>query len=123
MYHRNKKRRNFGIYTEPEEQKECRADPAKWIADENIDILQAECDREGKLMRMDHKGDNTNEVITFDPVIDEPEEEPEEQEPKYMPGERLLQTIQNERPELIQYKKITTRRRNKLSKIRDKLKE
>jgi hypothetical protein len=39
MYHRNKKRRNFGIYREPEEQKECRPDPAKWIAEENIDIL------------------------------------------------------------------------------------
>ena len=39
-----------------------------------------------------------------------------------MPGERLLKTIQLEKPELLHnYKKITTRRREKLKKISDKL--
>jgi len=125
-HNKKKKKRNFGEYESPEEYEAFQPDPVKWVAEENAHILEAECDKDGILQRIDHTGENTNEVISFEPAViigagEKEEEKEKKEEPKYMPGERLLETIQQERPELIVYKKITTKRKNKLSKIRDKL--
>ena len=88
------------------------------IAIDNADILQAETDKYGILQRVNHLGENINDNISFTEPEKEKEVE-EENENKFLPGERLL-TIQQEKPELL-YKKITTRRKNKMKSIRDKL--
>ena len=90
---------------------------------DNADILQAETDKYGILQRINHLGENINDTISFTEAEKEKEVE-EENENKFLPGERLLMTIQQEKPELLYqptYKKITTRRKNKLKSIREKL--
>ena len=93
------------------------------ITIDNADILQAETDKYGILQRINHLGENINDTISFTEPEKEKEVE-EENENKFLPGERLLMTIQQEKPELLYqptYKKITTRRKNKLKSIREKL--
>ena len=90
---------------------------------DNADILQAETDKYGILQRINHLGENINDNISFTEPVKEKEVELEH-ENKFLPGERLLMTIQQEKPELLYkptYKKITTRRKNKLKSIREKL--
>ena len=92
------------------------------LANDNAHILQAETNRFGILDRVDNMtGDNMNDIITFD----EPTESHDNQDDKshrYLPGQRLLETIRSERPELLHtYTKITTQRKEKLTKLRDTL--
>ena len=94
-----------------------------YIASDNNDILQAAINNDGILDRQDHTGENTNEHVTFKPQPTNEEDE-NENDNRFMPGERLLMSIQNEKPELLStrtYKKITTKRKSKLQSIRAKL--
>lgn len=89
----------------------------------NQDILQAESNRHGILYRPDSfTGDNINEFITFNTEPEKKKNIPDNKN-KFLPGERLLLTIQKERPELLhrpEYKTITTKRKSKLKNIIDK---
>ena len=87
-------------------------------------IVDAECNKYGILERIDAiTGEDTNEDLSLAKKIKEVEikEDPIDNT-KFKPGERLLMTIKRDKPELIhEYKKITTKRKNKLKQIRDKL--
>ena len=93
------------------------------IAETNPYMIQAEADRFGILRRYDDfTGENKNNVS----FTTEPEKKINlnQNEVKFLPCERLLMTIQEEKPELLQkmtYKKISTKRKNKLKIIKDKL--
>ena len=90
------------------------------VIEDNIDIVQAETDKHGILQRIDDfTGENINDELTFKPKEEKVVEEEDIAE-RFMPGERLLMTIREEKPELL-YKKITTRRRNKLKAISEKI--
>lgn len=107
------------------------------LIQDHVDIVQAKTNREGILERLDYKGENTNEIISVKENDNKHEkEEPSEDEKedkavKYKPGERLLMMIMQERPELLykperekkvmNRKRITTKRKTKLKKIRDTL--
>ena len=89
------------------------------VIEDNLDIVQAETDKHGILQRIDDfTGENLNEQLTFEPKEEKVEEEDSPE--RFLPGERLLMTIREEKPELL-YKKITTRRRNKLKAISEKV--
>ena len=68
-------------------------------------------------------GEDTNEDLSLAKKIKEVEiKEDLTDNTKFKPGERLLMTIKRDKPELIhEYKKITTKRKEKLKHIRDKL--
>lgn len=93
------------------------------VADNNPHMIQAEADKYGILRRYNEfTGENKN-IVSF-------QQEPEkkinlhQEQVKFLPGERLLMAISEERPELIKqstYKKISTKRRNKLRLIKNKL--
>lgn len=89
----------------------------------NQDIVQAETNKHGILYRPDSfTGDNINDIITFDTEPEKKKNIPDNKN-KFLPGERLLLTIQKERPELLHkpvYKSITTKRKTKLKNIIDK---
>lgn len=90
----------------------------------NNDIIQAKVDKNGILQRPDYfTGENLNEIIDFKKNI-EKKKDINESKTKYIPGERLLLTIKQEKPELLErseYKSITTKKRNKLKNILGKL--
>ena len=89
------------------------------VIEDNLDIVQAETDTHGILQRLDDlTGENLNDQLTFEPKDEKVEEEDSAE--RFLPGERLLMTIREEKPELL-YKKITTRRRNKLKAISEKI--
>jgi len=89
------------------------------VIEDNLDIVQAETDKHGILQRLDDlTGENLNDQLTFEPKEEKVEEEDSAE--RFLPGERLLMTIREEKPELL-YKKITTRRRNKLKAISEKI--
>jgi hypothetical protein len=89
----------------------------------NSDIVQAETNKHGILYRPDDfTGDNINDDITFN-IEPEIKKNIPNRKNKFLPGERLLLTIQNERPEYINksvYKSITTKRKSKLKNIINK---
>lgn len=93
------------------------------VAMDNYESVKAEADRHGVLRRPDKVEDKNNDITFLTPPenkVNIPEKE------KFFPCERLLMTIQEERPELIkqvQYKKISTKRMNKLRDIRNKLRQ
>jgi hypothetical protein len=93
------------------------------VADNNPHMIQAESDKYGILRRYNEfTGENKNNVS----FRQEPEQKINlhQDQVKFLPGERLLMSIAEEKPELIKkakYKKISTTRRNKLKLIKDKL--
>lgn len=93
------------------------------VADNNPNMIQAETDKYGILRRYNEfTGENKNKV-SFN---QEPETKQNlhQDQIKFLPGERLLMSLSEEKPELIKkssYKKISTKRRNKLKLIKDKL--
>jgi hypothetical protein len=107
------------------------------LIQDHPDIVQAKTNREGILERIDYKGENTNENIRVKENDNKHEkeetsdDEKEDEGVKYKPGERLLMTIMQERPELLykqetekkvmNRKRITTKRKTKLKKISDAL--
>lgn len=104
------------------------AETSKAVINHNMDIIQAKADRYGVLQRPDNWGDNQNEQIKISPEPKKKEAEPEkepEQTNKFLPGERLLLTIQKEKPELLkqapEYKQIPNKKRDKLKGILKKI--
>jgi len=93
------------------------------VADNNPNMIQAEADKYGILRRYNEfTGENKNNVS----FRQEPETKQKlhQDQVKFLPGERLLMSLSEEKPELIKkatYKKISTKRRNKLKLIKDKL--
>jgi len=93
------------------------------VADNNPHMIQAESDKYGILRRYDEfTGENKN-IVSF-------HQQPEQKinlhqdQVKFLPGERLLMSIAEEKPELMKktkYQKISTKRKNKLKLIKDKL--
>jgi hypothetical protein len=100
-----------------------RNDELNPLITENQYIIQAKIDRHGILQRQDKfTGENKNEIIDFKPVK-EKKKKNNENKNKYLPGERLLYTIRNDNPEYLDnnYKPITTKKKEKLKTILDKL--
>jgi len=89
----------------------------------NPHIVDAECNKYGILERIDAvTGEDSNEDLSLAKKLKQVDIKEEADETKFKPGERLILTIKRDKPELIQeYKKITTRRKEKLKQIRDKL--
>ena len=93
------------------------------VADNNPHMIQAESDKYGILRRYDEfTGENKN-IVSFHQAPEQKINLHQEQV-KFLPGERLLMSIAEEKPELMKktkYQKITTKRKNKLKLIKDKL--
>lgn len=93
------------------------------VADNNPHMIQAEADKYGILRRYNEfTGENRNNVS----FKTQPENKVKlhQDQVKFLPGERLLMAISEERPELVKqstHKKISTKRRNKLRAIKNKL--
>jgi hypothetical protein len=103
------------------------AEISKPIINENMDIIQAKTDKYGILQRTDEfTGENLNEIIDFKGKP-EKKKDVNESKTKFIPGERLLLTIKNEKPELLEkirkpnYKPLTSTKKDKLRKLLNKL--
>lgn len=93
------------------------------VADNNPHMIQAESDKYGILRRYDEFTGENNNIVSFRQA---PEQKINlhQEKVKFLPGERLIMSIAEEKPELLKktkYQKITTKRKNKLKLIKDKL--
>lgn len=113
----------FRLHTPVKKNEQKKLEPMSPLITENMDIIQAKTDKYGILQRPDlFTGENKNDIIDLSPPVEKKKETNENKE-KFLPGERLLYTIKNEKPELLkhEYKQISTKKKTKLKSIIGKL--
>lgn len=87
------------------------------LVNENMDILNATTNKYGILHRPGYGGENKNDSIE----LKKAKENKKEYEPpknKFIPGERLLMMIKDEKPELLESSKSKIEPDNKNKKVR-----